>query len=86
MDRYYGKKYPTSVSDAVKTDTHFFNKPISDVANRKSLAKEKVKQKNQEVSLDAKILIVQAQEISKTRRSPIRRSDSRTCFEVRRVI
>ena len=86
MERHYNEKYPASVTKEVKTDTYFFNKPSSDISNLKQIDKEKVKRKNQEMNLDGKIIKIRAEEVQNARRPPIRRSDSRTCFEIRRVI
>ena len=86
MDRYYSEKYPASVTEEVKTDTYFFNEPISDIASPKQIDKEKVKRKNQEMNLDGKIIKITNEEVPKVRRPPIRRSDSKTCSTIRRVI
>ena len=86
MDRYYSEKYPASVTEEVKTESYLFNQPISDIANPKQIDKEKVKRKNQEMNLDGKIIKLPAKEAPKVRRPPIRRSDSRTCSAIRRVI
>ena len=86
MDRYYSEKYPASVTEEVKTESYLFIEPISDIANPKQIDKEKVKRKNQEMNLDGKIIKITNEEVPEVRRPPIRRSDSKTCSTIRRVI